>query len=206
MKLTSEKGKNSSQVDDAESITQQFRLTYGELDRQAPLKPDEVLGCLGRACQRPVSDGVEEVQCLFVPNAYQGTVDVDAWYDFKICGKDFTFEVAGVVQPYLVCYNDARRWLAEYDPQPLKAVAKRFRLCLFDAIIEIGRALKSLLVLNVVAWGEGALVITAFLSPELRKLAFSERHLGHEEHQHLEDLAGSLQRVLLLAPHGYPVR
>ena len=34
----------------------------------------------------------------------------------------------------------------------------------------------------------------------------AERHLGHEEHRHLEDLAGSLQRVLLLAPHGYPVR
>ena len=87
--LTTERNKDSTQIDDSESVTQQFRLTCDELVRQAPLKPDEVLGCQGRACQRPVGGGIPEVQCLFVPNAYQGAVDVDSWYDFKICGKDF---------------------------------------------------------------------------------------------------------------------
>ena len=104
------------------------------------------------------------------------------------------------MQPPIVSYDDARKWLADFDPNPLKAVAKRFRLCLFDAIIEVGRALKSIMVLNVVAWGEGALVMAAFLSPELRAAALSERHTSLEERVEIEDLAVNLQRVVLLAP------
>ena len=153
--------------------------------------PDEFLGCRGRARQRPVSDGIEQCQALFIPTSYQGSVDVDAWYSFRIQGNDFAFEVAGVELPPIISYDDSRKWLPDYDPHPIKQVAKRFRLCLFDAIITVARALKTLMVVNIIAWGEGALVVAAMLSPDLRALAFKERHLGHEERSELEDATKS---------------
>ena len=68
------------------------------------------------------------------------------------------------------------------------------------------RASRDSLILNMVGFGEGAIILSGILSAELRFAAYKERHVAEAERLQLEDMAMKLERVILINPHSYPLK
>ena len=97
-------------------------------------------------------------------------------------------EIVAAVPPQLATPVGGRRWLDEWiPPQRNKQQINKLRATLFDAILTTLRALRETHTANLVGHGEGAIVIMATLSNELREAAFKHRKTSIEETKQLEE-------------------
>ena len=130
--------------------------------------------------------------------------DLRMYEDWKVLGKGIQIEVVAALPPQLVTAFGGRRWLDEWVPPPRnRQVITRLRNTLMDAVLVTLRSLCAVCANSIIGHGEGAVIVMATLSEEIRKRAYIHRRVpGHEAE--LEDSATSLGNALPTAPHLYP--
>ena len=112
-----------------------------------------------------------------------------------------------VLSPHFVGDDLSRRWLSPYVAPPRnKTVRKDCRHALLDGVLAALRCARDASLRSFLGHGEGGLIAAALLSAEIREAAFRERRVQETEAIELETVAASLQYVLLLAPHAFPIR
>jgi len=62
------------------------------------------------------------------------------------------------------------------------------------------------MLMDLVAFGEGCLVVMAMLSEDLRKAAYRDRHVSEKEQLELEQVMASVAHVVLVAPLTFPLK
>ena len=133
--------------------------------------------------------------------------DLSVYEDWKAVGKEVSIAISAAVPPQLITPFGGRRWLDEWIPPPRnKQQIHRLRATLFDAILITLRALRETHITSLVGHGEGAIVAMATLSKDLREAAFKHRKTSADETKQLDEIAQSIEHVLLLAPHVFPTR
>ena len=126
---------------------------------------------------------------------------------YTLQGHDVEILVDLTLQPPIVTPVDGRHWFEGYvQPPRSKAICKKFRTAVLDAVLCILRAAMNARRISLVGWGEGGLALMATLSPELRKAAYAERRVPADEATRLEKWALLLEHAVLLAPHGFPLK
>ena len=147
-------------------------------------------------------------KALFLPTMVDLAVGPEEHENFMIRGPNVVLETGGVLQPSHVSGKQCRRrWLVPFvaRPQQTQQVLRKMRLALFDSMLEVLRSIRLALLLSIIAQGEGALVAAACLSEDLRRAAYRERHIPDAEQLELEETASSIEYVVLVNPHGYPI-
>ena len=125
----------------------------------------------------------------------------------KAIVKEVSITIVAAVPPQLITPFGGRRWLDEWIPPPRnKQQINRLRATLLDAILTTLRDLRETQITSIVGHGEGAIIAMATLSKDLREAAFKHRRTSADETKHLDEIAQSVEHVLLLAPHVFPTR
>ena len=75
-----------------------------------------------------------------------------------------------------------------------------------DAVLVTLRSLCEVCATSIFGHGEGAVIVMATFSEEIRKRAYIDWRVPGHEAEKLEECATSLCHALLIAPHVYPVR
>ena len=149
----------------------------------------------------------EQLMALFLPSSIKDMEDLDVYEDWKAVGKEIYLSVAAALPPQLATPFGGRRWLDEWVPPPRnKQQTTRHRATLFDAILLTLRSLREIHATCLVGHGEGAIVVMATLSADLRDSAYKHRKVSAEETKRLEEIAQGIEHALLLAPHVFPTR
>ena len=112
------------------------------------------------------------------------------------------------VKPQYVCPLGTCRWLEPFVRAPWnKQVLKAVRNAAYDGLLSTLRLVHEGLLGGVVGHGEGALMCLALCCPTLRKAACTARGVSEDEWRVLEDSwRKCVTHVLLIAPHGNPIR
>jgi len=191
--------------DDTELYTQQFQskvvtaapALMGWFKRGAP---GSVLARAGRTSP-------QETPAVFLPSIVGHAQPLDQFDNYTLLGKELFIKAAITLQPPLILPTLGRKWLEEFvSPPRNKAVQRKMRFALLDGVLCLLRAIVTISVTAAFGHGEGALVLMATLSSEVRAAAYSERHVPADERVPLEDAALALTHVILLAPFCNPPR
>lgn len=110
-----------------------------------------------------------------------------------------------MLPPPIVCPLGTHRWLEAFQKGPwAKKDRRRVRLTFLDGVLSLLRSQRDGIFSGLVAQGEGALVASTLVSPEIRSAAYKERHVSPEEVAQLEEHVKAINVLLLLAPQGHP--
>ena len=122
-------------------------------------------------------------------------------------GKAIYLSIVAALPPQLATPFGGRRWMDEWTSPPRnRMLITKYRFTLFDAILTTLRSLREVHALSLVGHGEGAIVVMATLSADLREAAFKHRKVPAEETKQLGDIAQSIEHAIFLAPQVFPTR
>ena len=131
----------------------------------------------------------------------------DMFEGLEVSGSGVVLRVELALLPPVMRTRGTRHWMALYMVPPWsKRDRNEARLMAFDGLLEFLRSLRALLSTAAIAHGEACLVALMALSAEIRTAAFDARHIRDPERGELEGAAEALRFLILLAPHGFPVK
>lgn len=155
----------------------------------------------------PGSEVFSVLPSFLLPSYLEEGVDPGPWQGVEYYSSQLRLRVEQVLTPVRACPFGTKRWLEEYGSPPWpRPLVKKVRSSMLDAVVHTLRVAVEGMTQGLVGYGEGAMILSALLSPEVRVAAFKERNVSEHDARELEEMAQTITHAVLVCPHAHPIK